>query len=76
MGHQDESNYDYLFKVVMLGDSGVGKSNLLMRYTKGAFKPDSKTTIGIEFTTKVLRLKAEHQNSTAVTTQTDVVVKA
>lgn len=50
-GAADES-YDYLFKVVMIGDSGVGKSNLLMRYTKGDFNLESKSTIGVEFATK------------------------
>jgi ABC-type phosphate/phosphonate transport system ATPase subunit len=28
-----EDAYDYLFKIVIIGDSGVGKSNLLLRYT-------------------------------------------
>ncbi len=53
-GRGDEGGeaYDYLFKVVMIGDSGVGKSNLLMRYTKGDFNIESKTTIGVEFATK------------------------
>jgi len=31
-------NYDFLLKLVLLGDSGVGKSNLLLRYTKDEFK--------------------------------------
>lgn len=30
----DDDNYDYLFKLVMMGDSAVGKTNLLLRYTK------------------------------------------
>lgn len=52
---RDEEIYDYLFKVVMIGDSGVGKSNLLMRYTKGDFNIESKTTIGVEFATKTIK---------------------
>ena len=52
---RDEEVYDYLFKVVMIGDSGVGKSNLLMRYTKGDFNIESKTTIGVEFATKSVK---------------------
>lgn len=52
---RDEEVYDFLFKVVMIGDSGVGKSNLLMRYTKGEFNLESKTTIGVEFATKTIR---------------------
>jgi Ras-related protein Rab-11A len=53
---KDDEVYDYLFKVVMIGDSGVGKSNLLMRYTKGEFNLESKTTIGVEFATKTIKI--------------------
>jgi len=48
----DGSNYDYLFKVVLIGDSGVGKSNLLSRFTRNEFSLDSKSTIGVEFATR------------------------
>ena len=51
---REDDIYDFLFKVVMIGDSGVGKSNLLMRYTKGDFNIESKTTIGVEFATKTV----------------------
>ena len=47
-----EEDYDYLFKVVLIGDSGVGKSNLLSRFTKNEFNLESKATIGVEFATK------------------------
>ena len=47
-----KDGYDYLFKIVLIGDSGVGKSNLLTRYCKNDFKIESKTTIGVEFATK------------------------
>ncbi|KAJ7734816.1 Rab11 in complex with Fip3 rab binding domain [Mycena metata] len=46
------SNYDYLFKVVVIGDSGVGKSNLLSRFTRNEFDLESKSTIGVEFGTR------------------------
>lgn len=49
-----EDEYDYLFKVVLIGDSGVGKSNLLSRFTKNEFNLESKTTIGVEFATKTI----------------------
>lgn len=38
--------------VVLIGDSGVGKSNLLSRFTRNEFNLESKTTIGVEFATK------------------------
>lgn len=50
MSKDDE--YDYLFKVVLIGDSGVGKSNLLSRFTRREFNLESKSTIGVEFATR------------------------
>jgi len=47
-----ESNYDYLFKVVLIGDSGTGKSNLLSRFTRNEFSLESRSTIGVEFATR------------------------
>lgn len=47
-----EDEYDYLFKIVLIGDSGVGKSNLLSRFTRNEFNLESKSTIGVEFATK------------------------
>ena len=41
-----------LFAVVLIGDSGVGKSNLLSRFTRNEFNLESKSTIGVEFATK------------------------
>lgn len=51
MGTKDDE-YDYLFKVVLIGDSGVGKSNLLSRFTRNEFNLESKSTIGVEFATR------------------------
>lgn len=45
---------DYVFKVVLIGDSAVGKSNLLSRFSRNEFSLDSKATIGVEFQTKTL----------------------
>jgi len=50
------SNYDYLFKVVLIGDSGVGKSNLLSRFTRNEFNLESKSTIGVEFATRTINV--------------------
>ena len=40
----------------MIGESGVGKSNLLSRFTKNEFSHDSRTTIGVEFSTRTIQL--------------------
>uniref|UniRef100_A0A182JKW5 Ras-related protein Rab-11A n=2 Tax=Culicidae TaxID=7157 RepID=A0A182JKW5_ANOAO len=57
MGNRDDE-YDYLFKVVLIGDSGVGKSNLLSRFTRNEFNLESKSTIGVEFATRSIEVKA------------------
>ncbi|KAJ1479718.1 ras-related protein rab-11B [Baffinella frigidus] len=54
MSKDDE--YDYLFKVVLIGDSGVGKSNLLSRFTRNEFNLESKSTIGVEFATRSIQV--------------------
>uniref|UniRef100_A0A0E0Q2M5 Uncharacterized protein n=1 Tax=Oryza rufipogon TaxID=4529 RepID=A0A0E0Q2M5_ORYRU len=47
---------DYVFKVVVIGDSAVGKTQLLGRFTKDEFFIDSKSTIGIEFQTRTVEI--------------------
>jgi len=49
---EDDPGEDYLFKVVLIGDSAVGKSNLLSRYARNEFHMNSKATIGVEFQTQ------------------------
>lgn len=56
MGYRADDDYDYLFKVVLIGDSGVGKSNLLSRFTRNEFSLESKSTIGVEFATRSIRV--------------------
>ena len=52
--HQE--GYDYLFKIVLTGDSGVGKSNLLSRFARNEFTLGSKQTIGVEFATRSIEV--------------------
>uniref|UniRef100_H3CHM7 Ras-related protein Rab-25 n=1 Tax=Tetraodon nigroviridis TaxID=99883 RepID=H3CHM7_TETNG len=54
MGSDD--SYNFVYKVVLIGESGVGKSNLLSRFTKNEFNHDSRTTIGVEFSTRTVQL--------------------
>ena len=59
MGSRADEEYDYLFKVVLIGDSGVGKSNLLSRFTRNEFNLESKSTIGVEFATKSIQTEGK-----------------
>ena len=42
--------------MVLIGDSGVGKSNLLSRFTRNEFNLESKSTIGVEFATRSIQV--------------------
>lgn len=57
MAYKVDHEYDYLFKIVLIGDSGVGKSNILSRFTRNEFCLESKSTIGVEFATRTLQVR-------------------
>ncbi|XP_021279462.1 ras-related protein Rab11C [Herrania umbratica] len=59
MAHRVDHEYDYLFKIVLIGDSGVGKSNILSRFTRNEFCLESKSTIGVEFATRTLQVEGK-----------------
>ena len=46
---QDSAVYDRLFKVLIIGDADVGKTNLLSRFSRNEFSADSKPTLGVDF---------------------------
>ena len=48
---------DYLFKIIVLGDCAVGKSNILSKYSKNIFNRLSKSTIGVELITKFFKFE-------------------
>ena len=52
----DSDNYEQLYKIIIIGDSGVGKSNILGRYLHNEFKHDTKSTVGVEFGSKQLKV--------------------
>ncbi|XP_059295967.1 ras-related protein RABA5b-like [Lycium ferocissimum] len=52
----EEVGEEYLFKIVVIGDSAVGKSNLLSRFARDEFDHNSKATIGVEFQTQVVEI--------------------
>jgi Ras-related protein Rab-8A len=51
-----EAQYDMQIKLLMIGDSGVGKTCLLLRYANDSFSPTFITTIGIDFKIKNIQL--------------------
>ena len=51
------TDYDYTFKVIMLGDASVGKTSLTIRYISGSFLEDLKLTIGVDFYSKTTEFK-------------------
>ncbi|CAM8925421.1 unnamed protein product [Rhodiola kirilowii] len=57
-GYGDASQkIDYVFKVVLIGDSAVGKSQILARFSGNEFSLDSKATVGVEFQTRTLMIQ-------------------
>jgi small GTP-binding protein len=51
--------YDFLFKSIVVGDGGVGKTALTLRFSKGFFTEDYKMTIGVDFHVKTIDLETE-----------------
>ena len=46
------NNFNYLLKFIIVGDSSVGKSNLLMKFAYNKFNEDYQATVGVEFACK------------------------
>ena len=57
MNSQNPTGYDMIFKIVLIGDTSVGKTNILSKYLSNEFDPDSKATVGVEFGTKDLEIE-------------------
>ena len=56
LSHQDsralddpQESFDYFYKIIVIGDESVGKTNFMLRITKGFFEKKPKTTYGVEF---------------------------
>ena len=41
--------YDHIFKIILIGDNGVGKSSFIRRFCEGSYVADMETTIGVDF---------------------------
>uniref|UniRef100_A0A2K6LXJ5 small monomeric GTPase n=1 Tax=Rhinopithecus bieti TaxID=61621 RepID=A0A2K6LXJ5_RHIBE len=58
-----DGDYDYLIKLLALGDSGVGKTTFLYRYTDNKFNPKFITTVGIDFRENVYNAQGPNGSS-------------
>ena len=52
----NDSDVDFVMKIVLVGESNVGKTNILSRYTKNEFSKNYNATIGVEFASATIRI--------------------
>ena len=57
MDDEEENNYELLYKIIIIGDAAVGKSNILNRYVKNEFSENIKSTVGVELGIKFIKVK-------------------
>mmetsp|Transcript_57771 Transcript_57771/g.118226 ORF Transcript_57771/g.118226 Transcript_57771/m.118226 type:complete len:211 (+) Transcript_57771:63-695(+) len=50
----EQANLDHVFKILLIGDAGVGKSSMLLQFTDGYFNENLQSTIGVDFKVKVM----------------------
>ena len=55
-GFEEENSVGEVFKIVFMGDSGVGKTNIMSRFARNAFNINSKPTIGVDFALKNVKI--------------------
>ena len=53
---QIDSDFEFQIKVVIIGDSGVGKTNFIFQFTEGRFSPLHVTTVGFDYKCKIIKL--------------------
>ena len=56
-GLQIETKYNHLYKIIIIGDTSVGKTALLSKYLKGVFPTSPLSTVATEFATKIIQIK-------------------
>ena len=54
---ENEKKYDYIFKLILIGSSGVGKSSILQRYIQKIFNAEYTCTIGVDFFMKTINIR-------------------
>jgi len=63
---ESEASIDYVFKVVIVGDAGVGKSSILLQFTDGIFDNSIQSTIGVDFKFKIITMDDANGNKVRV----------
>ena len=63
-----DPNFDYMYKTLIVGNSGVGKTAFLVRYCDDSFSPSFVSTVGIDFKVKTLFRYAKHRLLASVCT--------
>ena len=56
------ASYEYIFKYIIVGDSAVGKSCMLLQFTDARFKPSHDLTIGVEFGSRAITIPETSSN--------------
>ena len=56
----NKADLPYLFKIIIIGDAGVGKSNILVRYLKDEFDNTKAPTVGVEFASKMVKVDEDY----------------
>ena len=54
-----KKSYDFLFKLLLIGDSSVGKTAIILRFSEDAFSPTFISTIGIDFRIKTIEIRGK-----------------
>jgi GTPase SAR1 family protein len=58
--HLKSKQFDYTFKIVLIGDSGVGKSSILLRFADDQFNENFYATIGVDFRFKQIEVDGKN----------------
>ncbi|XP_049631542.1 ras-related protein Rab-19 [Suncus etruscus] len=59
LGRAADENFDYLFKVILIGDSNVGKTCVVQHFTSGLYSEAQQNTIGVDFTVRSLEVNGK-----------------
>ncbi|VDL58833.1 unnamed protein product [Hymenolepis diminuta] len=60
MAQANAAQHDYIFKLLLIGDSGVGKSCLLVRFADDTYYENFSSTIGVDFKIRTIDLDGHH----------------